>query len=125
MLTQQPFAQLGNGRLRPSRNLGRDRLMKMHQKTHNRRLLRSRRRSAGAGQPLPRFDDIRHADTEPRGDLPRASFRGQHSVAQILRVGLSAPPTHGELWRLPETYESQFGAAPESLFEIPPSPEPL
>ena len=125
MLAQQPFAQLGDGRLRPGSDLGRNRIMEMHQKAHNRRLLRPRRRSPGAGQPLPRFDDIRHADTEPAGHRSGATLRGKHAITQILRVSLSTPPTHGDLRRLPETYESQIRAVPEALFAIPPSQVPL
>jgi hypothetical protein len=99
--------------------------MEMHQKAHNRRLLRPWRRRPGAGQPLPRFDDIRHTDTEPAGHCSGATLRGKHPVTQILRVSLSTPPTHRDLRRLPEAYESQIRAVPEALFAILPLPAPL
>jgi hypothetical protein len=97
MLAPQPVAQLGNRRLRPACHLGRNRRMQMHQQADDRWLLWSWRIRPVAAPPLPRLDNIRHADTEPRRYLPGAAFRRQYTLAQVLRVGLSTPPPHRAL----------------------------
>ena len=97
MLAPQPVAQLGNRRLRPACHLGRNRRMQMHQQADDRWLLWSWRIRPVAAPPLPRLDNIQHADTEPRRYLPGAAFRRQYTLAQVLRVGLSTPPPHRAL----------------------------
>ena len=86
----------------------------LSQKTSSREADRSGRYAAIPVAALTRLDDVRHADIEPFGHLPRALVvPSQHAVSQILRVGLSTPPRHHRLRSFPEPDNSHHTAVPE------------
>lgn len=86
----------------------------LSQKTSSREADRSGRYAAIPVAALTRLDDVRHADIEPFGHLPRALvIPSQHAVSQILRVGLSTPPRHHRLRSFPEPDDLHHTAVPE------------
>ena len=63
--------------------------------------------------PLAGFDHIRRAHAEAFRHLPRALvITRQHSISDILRIGLPTPPRHRRLQQMPELDESQQAPVP-------------
>ncbi len=125
MTLQQPGPQFIQRRVLLLGDMRRDRCVQPGQHTRRVRTLRPCRYLAGAFLSLPRLDDIRDADPEPRRRHACTTLRRQDPIAQVLRIRLSSPPNHPSLRHMPEADESHITPAPEPPIAIPARVKPL